>query len=98
MLSGASARSRSTLNLPYSDFPHADAMHRRRSTCPHNPPQSPEPIRPIQLPRRRRLRPCPLAPNRHPHRVPPPPVRPHIPQPFNILPQLPPQIVLDLHA
>lgn len=30
--------------------------------------------------------------------MPPPPIRPHIPQAPDILPQLPPQIVLDLHA
>ena len=29
--------------------------------------------------------------------MPPPPVRPHIPQPQNVLPQLAPQLVFNLH-
>ena len=64
---------------------------------PPSPP-SPQPLNPIKLIRRRRLRPRPLAPNRQPHRVPPAPVRPDIPQPRDIIPHLPPQVVLDLHG
>ena len=30
--------------------------------------------------------------------MPPPPVRPHIPQPRDVLPQFPPEVVFDLHA
>lgn len=59
---------------------------------------STQPINPIELPRRRRLRPRPLSPHRHPHGVPPPPVRPHIPQPRYVLPQFSPQVVFNLHA
>ena len=39
-----------------------------------------------------------LPPNRQPHRVPPSPVRPRIPQPLDILEYLPSQIVLDPHV
>ena len=61
------------------------------------PIASSQPINPIHLPRTLRLRPRPLAPDRHPHRVPPAPIRPHIPQPGNIHPELQPEFVLDLH-
>lgn len=44
------------------------------------------------------LRPGPLPPNRQPHRMPPPAIAPHIPQSSNIIPNLPPQIILDLHT
>lgn len=59
---------------------------------------SAQPFNPVELRRRRRLRPRPLSPHRHPHRVSPPPIRAHIPQPRNVFPQLSPQIVFDLHA
>lgn len=54
---------------------------------------SAQPLNPIELRGRRRLRPRLLSPRRHPHRVSPPPVRAHIPQSPYILPHFPPELV-----
>jgi hypothetical protein len=43
------------------------------------------------------LAPCPLSPDWQPHRMSPPPITPHIPQSRNIIPQLPPQLILYFH-
>ena len=53
-------------------------------------PYSSPPLHLIQLRRRTRLRPRPLAPHGQPHRVPPPPILAHVPQPRNILLHPPP--------
>ena len=52
----------------------------------------------IQLIRRVRLSPRSLPSHRHSHGMPPPPITAHLPQRHDICSQLPPQLVLDLHA
>ena len=56
------------------------------------------PLNLIQLERILSLRPRPLTPNRQSHRMSPPPIAAHIPQPPNIRSYYPPQIVLDRHV
>lgn len=68
--------------------------------CPHlhaprPPTQSPPPPLPIQPRRGPNLRPRPLPPDRQPHRMPPAPITPHLPQPSHIPRDLPPQIILN---
>lgn len=53
------------------------------------------PLHAIQLHRRRILRPRPLPSHRQPHRMPPPTISTHIPQPPYILLHAPPQVILD---
>ena len=65
------------------------------STIPHHITTLPPPLHPIHLPRIRNLRPRLLSPHRQPHRMSPSPITAHIPQPFNIRPDLPPQIILN---
>ena len=65
------------------------------STIPHHITTLPPPLHPIHLPRIRNLRPRLLPPHRQPHRMSPSPITPHIPQPFNIRPDFPPQIILN---
>lgn len=43
------------------------------------------------------LCPRPLSPHRQSHRMPPPPVRAHVPQPLDVVLQLPPRVVLQRH-
>lgn len=91
-------------------LPHAYAFYMQipPSTtplqCRYYPPLKPQnkdssqPLNPIHLRSSTRLRPRPLPSDRQPHRMSPPPIRPHIPQSSNVLPQLSPQIVFYLHV
>lgn len=70
----------------------------KKLILPSPPLPSTQPINSIHLRSRRRLRPRPLSPNWQPHRMSPSPMRPHIPQSSDILPQFPPEVILYFHA
>ena len=57
----------------------------------------PKPLHPIQLVRRRRLRPRPLPPNRQTLLMSPTPITAHVHQPPNVVPHVAAQVVLDAH-
>ena len=58
----------------------------------------PPPLQSVQLIRGRSLCSRPLTSDRHAHRMPPAPVRTHIPQSLDITPQFSPELVANLHV
>lgn len=64
-------------------------------TQPRHTTTLPPSLHPIHLSRIRNLRPRLLPSHRQPHRMSPSPITAHIPQPLNIRPDLPPQIILN---
>lgn len=83
------------------DLPRLRAIHaisKGSSIPPYSDFSLPFPLYLVQLIRRCVLRSCPLAPHRQAHSMPLAPVRTHVPQSRNVIPQLPPQFVFDSHT
>lgn len=72
-------------NLTHVAMSAGHIIPKDHPTCPLHPP-----LHPIQLPRRRNLRPRPLPPHRQTHRMSPTPITPHISESLNVLHNRPP--------